>query len=366
MGNGTKYPAGVRPSHNHSCIQIRWQYKGRPFVEYIPEKPTEANLAKAVKFRAQRIKAMKMAHVYGIVEGNTTEPDAPLKLFADVAQEYLDHTNLAPSTYNHYKNALNKYWMPQLGNVPMQVIDHKIINRILHNITGITWKTRMNILIPLKQVFKFAFLEREYVESNPTDRIRVKRGQKEEADPFTLEEMNTILSKLTGDELLYFAIAFEAGLRAPSEILALEKTDFDGKTLSVSKGRVEGHLKKTTKTTKARKVLVTKRLRKLLMEAKMKSTSNDMFVLTCGRPVRDADELNKRWKVVLEEAGIRYRRAYNCRHTYASLGLMAGAKPAFLAGQLGHSLEMFYNTYARWINTEADIGELSLIEKFKS
>ena len=40
---------------------------------------------------------------------------------------------------------------------------------------------------------------------------------------------------------------------------------------------------------------------------------------------------------------------------------MSGANPAFLAKQLGHSLEMFFSVYANWINGDDD-REMAKIE----
>jgi integrase len=68
------------------------------------------------------------------------------------------------------------------------------------------------------------------------------------------------------------------------------------------------------------------------------------------------------WQTALKRCGIRYRRPYSTRHTYATLGLMSGANPAFLAKQLGHSLEMFFNVYADWINGSDDDREMAKIE----
>lgn len=53
---------------------------------------------------------------------------------------------------------------------------------------------------------------------------------------------------------------------------------------------------------------------------------------------------------------------YNCRHTYATICLMSGLNPAFIAQQLGHSVQMLLSTYARWLNSSSDWSEL---EKLK-
>lgn len=56
--------------------------------------------------------------------------------------------------------------------------------------------------------------------------------------------------------------------------------------------------------------------------------------------------------------GIRPRRQYDTRHTYATLCLMASMNPAFIANQLGHSVEMLLSTYAKWISSASDWREL--------
>ena len=46
---------------------------------------------------------------------------------------------------------------------------------------------------------------------------------------------------------------------------------------------------------------------------------------------------------------LRHRDARQTRHTYATLCLHAGLTPAWVAKQLGHSVEMFYGVYSKWI-----------------
>ena len=56
------------------------------------------------------------------------------------------------------------------------------------------------------------------------------------------------------------------------------------------------------------------------------------------------------------------RRSYNMRHSYATAMLMAGMTPAFCARQLGHSIEMFLRTYARWIDGAQNAAEMDRLE----
>ncbi|WP_434580211.1 tyrosine-type recombinase/integrase [Pseudomonas sp. Z1-6] len=78
--------------------------------------------------------------------------------------------------------------------------------------------------------------------------------------------------------------------------------------------------------------------------------------------IQPSSVTDKHFQAALTELEIRARRQYNCRHTYATMCLMAGMNPAFIATQLGHSVQMLLSTYARWINSSTDWGELGKLE----
>lgn len=57
------------------------------------------------------------------------------------------------------------------------------------------------------------------------------------------------------------------------------------------------------------------------------------------------------WDNAIRKSGVRYRRPYQTRHTYACWMLSAGANPAFIASQMGHeNAEMVYTVYSAWIH----------------
>ena len=52
----------------------------------------------------------------------------------------------------------------------------------------------------------------------------------------------------------------------------------------------------------------------------------------------------------MERAQVRYRPAYNTRHTYASMMLSAGENPMWVAFQMGHSdWGMIRRRYGRYL-----------------
>ncbi|MGE7989535.1 integrase [Pseudomonas sp. NPDC089554] len=66
----------------------------------------------------------------------------------------------------------------------------------------------------------------------------------------------------------------------------------------------------------------------------------------------------RHFKSALKALSIRERRQYDTRHTYANMCLMAEMNHAFIANQLGHSVEMLLSTYAKWISSSSDWREL--------
>lgn len=60
------------------------------------------------------------------------------------------------------------------------------------------------------------------------------------------------------------------------------------------------------------------------------------------------------WRKILKRAGVKHRRIYQTRHTYACWQLTAHGNIAFIAEQMGHSdYSMLVKTYGRWMATES-------------
>lgn len=67
------------------------------------------------------------------------------------------------------------------------------------------------------------------------------------------------------------------------------------------------------------------------------------------------------WDSAMKRAGIRARKAYQSRHTYACWALSAGANPTFIASQMGHSsASMVYNVYGAWM-PECSVTQVAML-----
>lgn len=75
------------------------------------------------------------------------------------------------------------------------------------------------------------------------------------------------------------------------------------------------------------------------------------------------NSINKIWAPIIKRAGIRYRNAYQSRHTYACWSLSAGANPNFIATQMGHTdAQMVYKVYGKWMS-EKSADQVSLLNQ---
>jgi len=70
-----------------------------------------------------------------------------------------------------------------------------------------------------------------------------------------------------------------------------------------------------------------------------------VFTTPGGAPIDEANFVRQVWRPALEELRIRPRPFYNCRHSYISTLIAAGAKPLFVCRQTGTSLEMIEKHY---------------------
>lgn len=80
-------------------------------------------------------------------------------------------------------------------------------------------------------------------------------------------------------------------------------------------------------------------------------------------PHYSVNSIKSLWDVTVRKAGIRRRRPYQLRHTYACWMLSAGANPAFIASQMGHeNAEMVFQVYSSWI-TALDSDRVSYLNQ---
>lgn len=176
-----------------------------------------------------------------------------------------------------------------------------------------------------------------------------------EPDPLSMDELAAILEKLERPMANQVLFASWTGLRT-GELIALRTSDLQvaNNRFLVRRSLSRGVLK-TTKTDKQRWVNLLSPARKAL-EAQIEllgAPKGWIFPnpFTMDRWANDS-KITRRWQKALKAAGVRYRRPYQTRHTYASTMLSAGENPLYVAQQMGHAdWSMLVKVYGRWIPT---------------
>ena len=252
--------------------------------------------------------------------------------------------------------------------MPIHRITSNDIKELIIDADYKTTKTLNNCLIPLRGVFNAA-IENGYITENPIQHIKNKKVQIDIPDPFSRDEMNALLNWLNVNlkdkdhfYYWYYELAFWCGCR-PSELIALRWSDIDwfNGTMRINKSRVRGHEKNVTKTHTAREVYLNDRSKEALNAIKGLKLHND-YVMICpetNEPFFNEKPPRNRLVEAMKSCMIRHRPAYNARHTYATMLLMDGVNPVFVADQLGHSLQMLIKRYAKWIHGDKNRIEMA-------
>jgi integrase len=300
-----------------------------------------------------------------------------------VFDEYLAHCSarvgrldMAAVTLSSYRKILDGIWRLELGSLRFLDVRYTTLVRIADR-TGWGKKTHNNAISVLRRAFKFGY--RDHPDRHDPSRelkgARIQHKDRSLIDPFSLEEAETLIAALRRDwgnaQANYDEFRFFTGLR-PSEEIALLVNDYDASrgTLDVTKARVDGVDKTSTKTGDDRRIAlgpraigVLKRHLELREElARAGKIDHDfLFFKANGQPLRNLLYPGIRWRRTLSRLKqIRYRRPYTARHTSVSWNLMIGRSALWVARQHGHSIATMLRFYAAWADgaLEADIDAI--------
>ncbi len=139
-----------------------------------------------------------------------------------------------------------------------------------------------------------------------------------------------------------------------SEIDGLQwkNIDLQRREIHIREALVNGELGGTKTYGSDRTIQMSDRVYQAFLQQKSLNNGKSDFVFcnSDGGPL-DYRLVNKRvWHPILRFLGLTPRRAYQTRHTAATLWLSAGENPEWIARQLGHSTtEMLFRVYSRYI-----------------
>lgn len=362
-------------------IRIRFSWNKKRHCETLALPQTARGIAAAEALRSQVIQLAKLGALTQekyreLFPNSRSDSTGHMPIFFDYAQDWLNSLQIEDSTRKNYRSTMQTYWVPHLATYPLDKITPVLMRKIVN---GITWTSpaRRKGAIRLVTGMLTQAVNDELILRNPTNSIPATRVTKREIDPFSREEADELIAKLyevtSGLQSIYacfFEFSFYTGMR-PGEAMALRWSEVDtrSKRAKVCRIRLYGKIKERTKTKVSREVLLNDRALQALEKARPLTAARSDYVFAPDGSgdrselyIRSETGAKRYWLSALRKSGIRYRRMYDTRHTYATMCLMSGMNPAFIAAQLGHSVQVLLSTYAKWISSSSDFAELEKLD----
>ncbi|PTQ87679.1 Arm DNA-binding domain-containing protein [Agitococcus lubricus] len=372
-----------------NSIRVYFWYNGELCRETLGLPATEANLEYASKLiQVIHFELSQDTFKYARHFPNSKKAKEGLfNYYIDLWSDF-KKTEVAASTFKGYQDKIKAHIKPKWGNCFPQEIDHIDIQIWIKKELSLTLKNKTikEIISIMRQIFVL-YRTRNKLSYDPTEGITIRMCDEDDPDPFTRQEIETILNTPTDRkmELLLIQFMLWTGCRVSEAIaLAWEDVDIERGTVNFRRSKVNG-LYRVTKTKRSnREVELLKPAMDALIAmmsysyiAKKKSfdvvqRDNRTVKKELLRPVflnsntglaheTDFCIRDRFFKAHLKKAGVRYRGPGQCRHTFACQLLSTGAIPvAWISQQLGHTNPTTtFRYYAKWIRDDSG----SLIKK---
>ncbi|WP_417639675.1 tyrosine-type recombinase/integrase [Klebsiella aerogenes] len=394
------YPTGVE---NHGgTLRIWFVFKGKRVRESLGVPDTAKNRKIAGELRTSVCFAIRT----GTFDYAAQFPDSTnLKLFGvgkkEITVKELEGKWLDLKKMEICANALNRYesiirnFIPMLGEnrLVTSVTKEELLYIRKDLLTG--YQNSANGKKPAKGrsvvtvnyymttiagMFQFA-ADHGYLETNPFDGIKPLKKARAEPDPLTRDEFIRLIDACRHQQTKnLWSLAVYTGMRHGELVsLAWEDIDLKAGTITVRRNYTklgEFTLPKTAASTDRVVHLIQPAINILKNQAEMTMMGkqhhievqlreynrsvnhectfvfNPQIVRRCEQVgvIYKVDSVGDSWDAAMKRAGIRRRKAYQSRHTYACWSLSAGANPSFIANQMGHaSAQMVFNVYGAWM-----------------
>ena len=356
-----------------SSIRLFFVLEGKRHRETLmlngaPMAPTPANVKYAHRLAVEIRERIKHG-TFSMAEYFPTNGQGAGLTVESQLDTWLNAQTVARSTKAGYQSAVN-FWKREIGAKALRGLLKSDVLTAMAKHPELSQKTINNYLSVLRSTLDLAVGDHLLQESPAAD-IHGKKHQKEPPDPFEPDEVEAIIASIRArhhEQVANFVeFWFWTGLRT-SEIFALKWSNVDlrGGTILVREAMVRGEHKDSTKTNEARTVRLNSRARAALQRQRSftQPAGEEVFLdPRYGKPwIEERAFRRSFWTPTLKLLGIRYRRPYNMRHSYATAMLMASMAPGFCARQLGHSTKMFLETYAKWVDNVRDDAEMARLE----
>ena len=278
--------------------------------------------------------------------------------FRTLAQEWLDKTkvDIKESTKNKYRNLLNSYILPDIGELVISQLTSELIQQhcsqlLIHggtNKTGLSSKTVADVLSLIRSILKYATQKGISVHCD-TSIIHIKQEKKEMRvlSPLEQKKLCQYLCSNQNPCNLGILVSMFTGLRI-GEICALRWNDISLPEQTIYVHYTLQRIQDPSDSTHKTKVLITApksscsiRIIPIpddLVTILRKSAPNtNAYLLTNTSHYMEPRTLQNRFKKVLAECGLAPINYHVLRHTFATRCVELGFDIKSLSELLGHA-----------------------------
>ena len=283
-------------------------------------------------------------------------------LFREFAQQWF--TEVEVSWRRSYRitqlGVLDKYLLPFFGNKEVGHITKADILEFRATLAKVTTRKSENtlsnrrvnaVMKPLRQILNEAADRFEF--NSAFRNIKPLKIKRSDVQPFTLDEVQLILDTVRADYRNYFTCRFFTGMRTgEAHGLKWKYIDFERRLILVRESIVLKEEDELKTDGSVRDIQMSQLVYDALKSQYQAAGefSEYVFCNQAGQPIDNQNFLNRVWNPLLRHLGLAHRRAYQMRHTAATLWLASGEAPEWIARQLGHtSTEMLFRVYSRYV-----------------
>lgn len=295
------------------------------------------------------------------VQGKVTVSEYLTRWLEDYAK-----VNLSPRGFERYAGIINKYFIPEFGNIALVKLKPEHLQRHYTGLiaAGLNINTARYHHAVIHKALQVA-LKWQLVSRNVADAINPGRVRREEMQTWNEIELNAFLD--TARDSQYYALFYTAlftGMRR-SELLALRWQDIDFIFSQLYVNRSLHHLKDGSyvytqpKSARSRRTIALPASLALVLQKYREERERDAEM--CGLTINGSDlafgaldgcplrpnTITRAWQNLAIKAGVKVIRLHDARHTHATLMLKQGIHPKIVQERLGHaSIQMTLDIYS--------------------
>ena len=271
---------------------------------------------------------------------------------------------LKQRTYERYCQMIERWIVPKYNNLRIKDIRVSVLKEFINDQFD-QGKGAKTVEL-YRTIFSGILQEAVYdgvLADNPFKNIRRAKKTKPVITPFSVKEVQMLLANSDGWFKNYIGVATGLGLRS-GELIALKWIDIKEKEILIRRTRdfnrdtppkTESSIRNLPMFTNIRGYIESQRL--------ITGEFEYVFPRKSGIPWSDTQWIGKyHWYPLLEKLGLKKRRLYEMRHTFATNMLNSGKfKVTEISRMLGHTTtEYLFNVYSRYIESEKDELQLEV------